>query len=172
MARIDGSDRGALVSVDSLRRLARALQRHEQGNRDIPGVKLRTAFDDGSSPVRLGRTTAAWSKGTTQEIELIYKNSPDAEGSGGDTLEAHNQTMDVAEDRIVIVAEATNGAWYLVEAESGCAEGSGSGECECVEIGGHDLTTLPDYDDTKTQVLGHEFGCLKWIDTTECEAGS
>jgi hypothetical protein len=151
--------------------LSRALQKYEQGDRDIPGVKLRTAFDDATG-VRLGRTTAAWSKGSTQEIELIYEAGPDTEGSGGDTLQAHNQTMDVAEDRIVIVAQATNGAWYLVEAESGCEEGSGSGECGCVEIGGQDLTTLPGYDDTKTQIMGHESGCLKWLDTTECEEGS
>lgn len=168
MARLDGSDRGALVSVDSVRRLARALQKYEQGDRDIPGRKLRTAFDESGSAVRIGRTVAEWTKGTTQEIELIYETSCDSEGSGGDTLEAHNKSYDIAAGVVVIVAEAVNGCWYLVEAEACPDDGSGSGDCGCVAIGGQDLTQLPGYDQSKTQVLSHQSGCLKWLDTTEC----
>jgi hypothetical protein len=34
------------------------------------------------------------------------------------------------------------------------------------------LTTVEGYDAAKTQLLGHENGCLKWIDTIECDTGS
>jgi len=177
MARIDGSDRGALISVDSVRRLARALQKYEHGDRDIPGRKLRTAYDESSSTIRIGRTTAAWLKGETQEVELVYETNCSDEGSGsgssGDTLLAYNLAFDVAEDRVVWLAEATNGCWYLIHAAS-CGEddGSGSGDCRCPGIGGEDLTSIPGWDGEATQVLGHESGCLKWISTTDCEEGS
>jgi hypothetical protein len=177
MARIDGSQRGALVSIESARRIARAVQAYEQGKRDDVAPRLKRAFDEGD-PVKIGKTTEKWHKGSTTDLELIYEGDCDDEGSsGGETLEAHNLSYDVDEGAKCIVALAGNGCWYLVEAESCPEDGSGSDEgsgsdCGCTSIGGQDLTTLDGYDDTKTQVLAHEEGCLKWVDTTECEEGS
>jgi hypothetical protein len=171
--RLDNSDRGALISVEAARRIAEVVRKVEGGDRNIPPPAIRTAYDEGD-PVRIGKTTSAWAKGETAELDLIYETDCETEGgsgSGGETLTAHNLSHDVASDTKVIVALAGNGCWYLVEA-AGCGDdGSGSG-CECVSIGGQDLTTLEGYDDTKTQILGHEAGCLKWFDTTECDAGS
>jgi hypothetical protein len=172
MARIDGSQRGALVSIESARRIARAVQAYEQGKRDDVAPRLKRGFDEGD-PVKIGRTTEKWAKGTTTELELIYREDcEDAGGSGGETLEAHNLSYDVVVGATCIVALGQNGCWYLVEAEScpdeGSDEGSGS-DCGCTSIGGQDLTTVTGYDQSKTQVLAHEEGCLKWIDTTECD---
>jgi hypothetical protein len=163
--------RGVLITEDAARRIARAVQRINNANRDSPGVKLRTAFDDGNQ-VQIGKTTEKWAKGTSTELELILEDSCDEEGSGsgGQTLEAYNLSYDVGEGVRCIVAEATNGCWYLVEAES--CDDEGLGGCECPAIGGQDLTQLPGYDASKTQILAHEEGCLKWLDTTECEEGS
>jgi hypothetical protein len=163
--------RGVLITEDAARRIARAVQRINNANRDSPGVKLRTAYDDGGGQVQIGRTTEKWDKDTSTELELILEDSCDEEGSGsgGQTLEAYNLAYDVGEGVRCIVAEATNGCWYLVEAEACPDDGSGSGDCDCVAIGGQDLTELPGYDDTKTQILAHEQGCLRWLDTTECE---
>jgi hypothetical protein len=170
MASLDGK-RGVLITEESARRIARAVQKINNAKRDSPGIKFRVGYDDGSGQVQIGKTTEKWAKGTTTELELIMENSCDEEGSGsgGNTLEAHNLAYDVAEGSRCIVAEATNGCWYLVEAEACPDDGSGSGDCECVAIGGQDLTELPGYDETKTQILAHEEGCLKWLDTTECE---
>lgn len=174
--RLDNSDRGGLITVEAVRRLARAAQRVENGGRNIKPPALRTAFDEGGDPVRLGKTTEAWTKGTTTELELIFQDNCADEGlgsgSGADTIEAHNRSHDVAEGVECVVALAANGCWYLVEA-GGCDEGSGSGECGCLTLAGQDLTTIAGYDAAATQVLGHEAGCLTWISTTQCtEEGS
>jgi hypothetical protein len=168
-------ERRVKFSEEGARRIIAATRAYERGNRDQSPVKFRTVGDDGT-PIKIGKTVAQWAKGTTQEVELIYETSCEDEGggSGGETLEAHNKSHDVAADTIVILGLAGNGCWYLIEAASCPDEGSdsGSGDCGCVSIGGQDLTTLEGYDETKSQLLGHEEGCLKWFDTTECDTGS
>lgn len=169
--RADGSDRGVLATVEAWRRVARVLNHVDNAKRGVPAPPIRTAYDEGgdADAIRIGRTVAAWPKDTTAELDLIYAGSCEDEGSGsgGLTIEAINISYDVAEDVRCLVARASNGCWYLVSAES---PGSGSG-CQPPAIGGEDLTTIPGYDGTKTQILGHESGCLAWIDTTECEGG-
>lgn len=165
MARIDGSQRGALVSIESARRIARAVQAYEQGKRDDVAPRLKRAFDEGGDPVKIGRTTEKWQKGSTTSLELIYEDDCEDDGSsgssGGDLLEAHNLSFDVNEDVRCVVALAGNGCWYLVAAESCPDDGSGS-DCGCPAIGGQDLTTIEDYDPGKSQVLTHDNECLKW----------
>lgn len=169
--------KGMKFSEGAARRIVAATRAYERGNRDQPPIKFRTVSDDGT-PLRLGRTVEQWLKGETQEIPLIFEESCEDEQSGsgsggGTTLEAHNEAFDVNGDRIVVLGQAANGCWYLLQAEScGGDDGSGSGDCRCPAIGGEDLTTIPGWDAEATQVLGHESGCLKWINTTECEEGS
>jgi hypothetical protein len=165
--------KGVKFGEGSARRIIAATRAYERGNRDQPPVKFRTVGDDGT-PIKIGKTVAPWIKGETQEVSLVFEDSCDEEGygSGGESLLAHNQSFDVNGGRIVKLALAENGCWYLVQAESCVGEGDGSGGCHCPGIGGEDLTQLPDYDPGETQVLGHENGCLKWITTTSCEEGS
>ena len=163
--RLDGSDRGVLISRGSLSRLAKQGHRADDFRRNVHAPPLRTAFDDGS-PVRIGRTTEKWPKGTTSEIELILETSCEEEGTAAETLEVHNLAYDVNSGVRCVVAQAENACWYLVVAES--CPASGSAGCECPAIGGQDMTTLPGYDETKTQILGHDSACLKWFDVVEC----
>lgn len=165
-------ERRVKFSEEGARRIIAATRAYERGNRDQPPVRFRTVSDD-SAGIKLARTTQKWPKGSTQELDLIYEESCDEEGGGSDapTVEAHNKSFDVAAGALVIIGLASNGCWYLIEASDDQDEGSGSG-CNGVSVGGQDLTELEGYDDTKTQVLGHESGCLRWIDTTECEEGS
>ena len=166
-------ERRVKFSEEGARRIIAATRAYERGNRDQSPVKFRTVGDDGT-PIKIGKTVAQWIKGETQEVELVFSESCDEEGSGsgGASLLAHNLSFDVNGGRIVKLALAENGCWYLLQAESCTGGGDGSGGCHCPGIGGEDLTMLPDYDPGETQVLGHENGCLKWITTTSCEEGS
>lgn len=144
-------------------RVVRVVREIERGNRDIYAVPLRTGWDDGD-PIQIGRTTAEWQKGTTQELEIIYAETCEDEGEPT-TLEAWNLSFKVAANRLVTIALAANGCWYMVGAESCGEEAPG---CPCPAIGGQDLTGLPNYDSTKTQFLAHASGCLKWVDVYVC----
>jgi hypothetical protein len=167
--RLDNSDRGALISVESARRIAEVVRKVEGGNRDIPPLPLRTAYDDGGE-VRLCKTTEKWAKDTVSELEVWEAGTATApeESSPAETITASNVFYDVDSGVFVVIAKAANGRWYLVEAGD-TADGS---SCKSPAIGGEDLTTVSGYDAAKTQVLGHEDGCLKWIDTTTCPEGS
>jgi len=170
MARIDGSSRGVLITEESARRISRAIQKLEQGNRAVYGRKLRVGYDEGGGgEVQICKTTEEWAKGTTAELDIIYAADCDNEGSEGEKVEAHNISYDVAAGARVVIALATNGCWYMVEASNDRDEGSeGSGDCDSISIAGQDLTNLTGYDASKTQVLAHANGCLKWIDTVDC----
>jgi len=167
--RLDGSDRGVLITQESARRIQRVVQRIEGGSRDIPPMPLRTAFDEGD-PVRLCKTSEPWLRDTEATLaiwEAGTATAPEA-NSPAETVDAVNLFKDVAEGVYVVVARAANGRWYLVEA------GNPEDESDCKKpaIAGEDLTTVSGYDATKTQLLGHESGCLRWIDTSACEEGS
>ena len=77
--------------------------------------------DDGDGdPVRLGKTTAAWAKGTLAAITLYEEGTPpgETEKSPPETLEkCVNKFANVAAGKWVIVAKAANGSWYLISAE-------------------------------------------------------
>lgn len=77
----------------------------------------------GGGEVRLGKTTAAWDKGTLATITLYEKGSPPNETANDEspyTLEGCvNKFANVDGDKWVIVALATNGRWYLISAECG-----------------------------------------------------
>ena len=158
--RMDNSDRGVLITGEAARRLQKVINQTSDNARDIKAPKLRTALDDGQG-IQIGRTVGAWAKGTTQELQIIYENDCEEEGEPT-TLEAWNLSFPVADGVRVKIAQAVNGCWYLVQAES--CEAS---EC-CPSIGGQDLKQVNFYDGTKTQILGHINGCLKWFDVYTC----
>lgn len=105
---------------DAARRIAAATRGYERGNRDMPPVKFRTAGDDGD-PVRLGKTTSAWNKGTLATIELYEEGTPPSEAKKSptaDTLaDCVNKFANVGSGKWVIVARGGNGSWYLIAAE-------------------------------------------------------
>lgn len=167
--RIDGSDKGVLITQESARRIQRVVQRIENGSRDVPTLPIRTAFDEGE-PVRLCKTSEKWARDTEATLDVWEGGDATAPAISdpAETVNAVNLFRDVDADVYVVVALAANGRWYLVEAgnpedESGCKKPA---------IAGEDLTAIAGYDATKTQLLGHEQGCLKWIDVTECDQGS
>jgi hypothetical protein len=105
---------------DSAKRIAAATLAYERGNRDQPPIKFRQPGDDGGDPVRLGKTTAAWSKNSLATITLYEEGTPPSESakSPADTLEdCVNKFTNVASGKWVMVARAGNGYWYLIAAE-------------------------------------------------------
>jgi hypothetical protein len=150
-------------SEEGARRMIAATKAHEAGSRNMPPVKFRSVGgDDGGGQVRLGKTTAAWAKGSVATIDVWGSGTPPSETqTSGETLQAVNKFASVASGRWVLVAQASNGVWYLVEYEES------SGACTS-QIGSYQLSDIPLYDATKTQILSHKNGCLSWINTTTC----
>lgn len=114
-------DRGGLVSRESMRRIGRVVQHYEHGERNRGGLPLPRAWgDDGGNPIRIGKTTAAWNKGTLATITLYERGTPPNEtaNSPSETIEdCVNKWADVQADKWVAVALAQNGSYYLVVAE-------------------------------------------------------
>jgi flavin-dependent dehydrogenase len=105
-------------SEDGARRVIAATKAHEAGNRDMPGIRFRDVGDDGD-PVRLGKTTAAWTKGTTATINVWESGTPPSETqtSGVTLTGCVNKFANVATGKWVIVARGVNGSYYLIAAE-------------------------------------------------------
>jgi hypothetical protein len=68
--------------------------------------------------VRIGKVTAAWSKGTVRDVEVWEEGSPASETSSGYSIaNCVNKFADVQENKWVAVSQAPNGEYYLISAE-------------------------------------------------------
>lgn len=107
------------LTPDSARRIGAAVVRVEQGGRDVPPVRFRQAGGDDSDPVRLGRTSAVWNKGTLATITIWEGGTPPNENStvGGTIANCVNKFATVPSGKFVMLARAGNGSWYLIAAE-------------------------------------------------------
>ena len=102
---------------DGARRIVAATNAYEAGDRSMPPIRFRDPGDDGD-PVRLGKTTSAWNKGTLATIDLYEEGTPPSETTSSETLEdCVNKFADVATGKWVMLARGTNGSWYLIAAE-------------------------------------------------------
>lgn len=103
-------------SEDNAKRIARATLAVERGNLDQSPISFRTAGDDGE-PLRLGKTTATWTKGTTATIQLWEGGTPGSETSSGTLAGVVNKFATVASGKWVMVGRGPLNAWYLISAE-------------------------------------------------------
>jgi hypothetical protein len=90
-----------------------------RGLDEIP-TRLQSLPTPSGEPVRLGKTTAAWNKGSLATITLYESGVPPAETavSPTETLEkCVNKFSNVESGKWVIVALGGNGSWYLIAAE-------------------------------------------------------
>jgi hypothetical protein len=104
-------------SEDGARRVIAATKAYEAGNRDMPGIRFRDVGDD--NPVRLGKTSAAWNKGTTATINVWESGTPPSESqtSGVTLANCVNKFANVSSGKWVMLAYGGAGAWYLIAAE-------------------------------------------------------
>jgi hypothetical protein len=105
------------MNEDAIERTAKAVKAFEGGGRDQPPIRFRQPGDDGGDPVRLGKTTATWTKGTTATIDLYPNGTPPSETASGTLSGCVNKFATVASGKWVMVARGGNGYWYLISAE-------------------------------------------------------
>lgn len=119
--RYDNSDRGVLITPESARRIAKAIGQFEASRRNVPARPLRTAYDDGEDHrVRLGKTSAAWAKGTLADIDVYDEGTPPNETISDpvETLQdCVNKFAGVEANKWVMLAKASNDRWYVIAAE-------------------------------------------------------
>jgi hypothetical protein len=113
------SERTVAFTESAARRVAAATKAYERGNKDMPGVRFRQGGGDDGDPVRLGKTSAAWTKGTLATINVWEDGTPPSETqTSGLTLpDCVNKFADVATGKWVMLAKAQNGSYYLIAAE-------------------------------------------------------
>lgn len=111
-------ERRVSLTESAAARIAAATLAYERGNRDQSPIYFRQGGDDGE-PVRLGRTTAAWAKGTLATINLWEDGTPpnEAQSSGKTLTNCVNRFATVPSGKFVMLAQAANGYWYLISAE-------------------------------------------------------
>lgn len=149
MARADKSNRGVLITEESARRIARAVQKLEQGSRNVPGRKMRTAFDEGDSEIRRGRFEGLWQYAANKEVELLDRADDEDE-----TVNVVNVYISLNPTSVCDVLIARIRAdWWLVQA---------------------DLTKQEGFNGQTVQAFGHDaLGRAKWFSTVDCaEQGS
>lgn len=109
-------DRKVQITESTARRMAAATLAYERSGRDQPPISFRTADGDGE-PLRLGKTTATWTKGTTATIDLYENGTPGSETSSGTLEGVVNKFSTVASGKWVMVGRGPLNAWYLISAE-------------------------------------------------------
>lgn len=111
-------DKGGLVSRSSMERIGRAVAAYERGNRSRKPQAMPRAGDD--EPVRIGKTTEQWLKGTLSQIELWEEGVPPDEAKATPPIVLYdcvNRFATVAAGKWVAVAQGVNGYYYLISAE-------------------------------------------------------
>lgn len=114
-------DRGHALTGRTIRRIGRAVNAYERGDRDVPGRRFRRGGGGGGSyAVVLGKTTNAWNKDTAAEITVYDAGQPldEIPSVPATTIpDVVNKFANVGADKWVMLAEATNGEYYLIAAE-------------------------------------------------------
>lgn len=104
----------------TVKRIARAVNAFERGDRDIPGRRFSKSVGDWSDRLRVGKVAAAWDINTTATVTLWEGGTPpsETESDPAETLEdVVNHLQYVAAGVFVLVASGEAGAWYLVASE-------------------------------------------------------
>jgi hypothetical protein len=115
---------GVKFTESAARRIAAATLAVEGGGRDQPPIKFRAPpSDEGGGdgePVRIGKTTAQWTKGTLATIRLYEEGAPPGETATFPVEEIEdcvNKFGTVASNKWVALMKGTNGYYYLIAAE-------------------------------------------------------
>lgn len=122
---------------------------------------IPTRFEDVPQPVqklKRGTYTGSWPIGATREVTLV--GSTQTYAVTNYCIEANGNTATVA---LNVIFGSVMGTQTAIEIQL-----PGSTSTCSIVIGGFNLSTLPNYQQGQTQLLGHESGCLKWFSVTAC----
>jgi hypothetical protein len=86
----------------------------ESGTGDGKWALIRFGAGAGNGGVLLGKTTAAWNKGTTHNVRLWPGN---VQSNPSQTQTATNLFANIFSNRYVIIAQEPGGGYYLIAAE-------------------------------------------------------
>lgn len=99
-------------------RIARVVRTVESGDRGQQGLRFEHPTLRVPASMRLGKTTASWTKGTLASVTLYGSGTPPNETPSSTTLaNCVNKFATVASDKWVMLGKASNGRWYLIAAE-------------------------------------------------------
>jgi hypothetical protein len=102
--------RPTTLTRGAVKRIARAVNAYERGDRDIPPRKFRSYAPAGGSDVRRCETQDVWVIGEDATLDVI-------DGRAGETLVAKNHVSRVESGEQVLVAQSLDdGEWYLIAA--------------------------------------------------------
>ena len=162
------ANKPGVFSHDAMKRIGRAVQYYESGNRDMPVVRLPKVADDAPSPIRLGKVGQQWTVGGAAiSIPIWDAGTIDAPlvSTTAETVEAGNMLFTIKSGSWVYLAEVEIDGemlWHVIAA---------SDTAGAATIGGADLSIHTDYTGASIQVLGHSAaGAMKWYTVTTCEA--
>lgn len=149
-------------------RIAKAVRQVEAGNREGKGLVFGSRVPSGvASKLKVCKTSADWDVGTLATLEVWHDGTPPSESDSGETIaDVVNKVAKVLAGTFVIIGEAENGSWYLVEICRDCE--SGHRAERLTEDGLEDGTGTDDLEDGDgAQVLLHHNGCLRWVNLTK-----
>jgi hypothetical protein len=108
--------RPTTLTRGAVKRIARAVNAYERGDRDIPARKFRSYGVGGDSGVRLCNVGASGiGKNATAEIEVLTDPAQ--------TVEVENKLTQIGANRKVLIAQnEDDNKWYVVEAEQEALE--------------------------------------------------
>lgn len=149
-----------MVSGDSLKRIAAAVQSYEHGDRKQSPTRLPRAIG-GDDALKLCKTTGTWGYDTIATLDVWHGGDPPVESGSSETVQAVNKIAPVAADTFVLVGRADNGSWYLLEIGRECEDGSRAARLTEAELD-DSIASTPLETDTGPQVLIHDEGCLRW----------
>lgn len=155
--------RGVQFTSDSADRIARVVRIVEAGSRQAEGLDYAPRLQPPPLRLRVGTFTGSWDVGELKLVTLVDSTQ---------TINVHNWTTPVFSqgdqcDHKVVFSRVHGTASLLeVEFHPPCLD--------CLKsFGGADLSRLPGYEQTETQMLGHnENGCLAWYSITTCSTAT
>jgi hypothetical protein len=108
-------DQTVQFRMKDARRIANVVHAYETAVRESNPSRLPRAF--AGSECFLGKTTSAWTKGTSQNITVYSEGDPPNETAGGNVIEnAWNKFGDIPANKWVMLA-SFNGHCYVIAAE-------------------------------------------------------
>jgi hypothetical protein len=106
-----------MVSGDSMKRIAAAVQGYEHGNRKQSAVHFRTATGDDGGGIRLGKIDEGWSKGETATVRRYRGDGTEIENAQFDAVNRFADVSVGSGGEVWVACAMIDSTWHLIAAE-------------------------------------------------------